>query len=115
MCPRVIEKDAPNITQAQLHCLSHVLRNCAEALENFAYYFENSDTNITHEELVFMLKPTHSALGQVIEANMKGSFCALRPDQCSFVSPYIGCKGIPDCADKARSAKKTSRQNNAED
>lgn len=86
---------SPVMTDAQRQCLSHIIRNCASTLESLAYFTEEHHEEITHESLRAMLEPTHAAIGRILQASQRCSFCALDRSDCTFVAPFVGCSGVP--------------------
>jgi hypothetical protein len=84
-----------NMSEAQRGCLSHILRNSAAAIEGLVMLLERRDCNPTPSELDGFLRGIVGTLVKTKEAFARGTFCALTPNECEFVGPFVGCRGRP--------------------
>ena len=92
-----------NISESQRQCLSHILRNCEQALEGILAVVENRNINLTPSDLAVGLVNINKKISQVFEAANSGVFCALCPEECKFVAPYVKCEGRPELPIKTSS------------
>ncbi len=83
------------MSEAQRHCLSHLLRNAEAALEGVVTLVENSDEQISTADLHGCLRGVTKTLDKILAALEAGTFCALNEEECKFVSRFAGCNGVP--------------------
>jgi hypothetical protein len=79
------------ISESQRQCLSHILRNCEQAIEGVVAVVENRAIFPSTEDIAQSLENVEKKLARVIETAKRGSFCALTPQDCQFVSPFVAC------------------------
>ena len=84
------------ISKAQRRCLSHVLRNCEQAINGVLTLVENEAADFSPQDIANSVQSACRQLDGVLEAALAGSFCAIAIDDCSFVSTFVGCSGQPD-------------------
>jgi len=82
-----------SISDAQRRCLSHILRNCEQALNGALTMIENKSAVFSADDITRSLQTAYQQLGNVVNATKEGSFCAVPAAQCEFVSPFVGCSG----------------------
>lgn len=81
------------ISNAQRRCLSHVLRNCEQAINGVLTLVENEAAVFSHQDIANSVQNICRQLDGVLEASLVGSFCAIAIDDCRFVSAFVGCSG----------------------
>lgn len=81
------------ISKAQRRCLSHVLRNCEQAINGILTLVENEGAVFSPQDLANSVQSTCRQLDGVLEAALAGSFCAIAIDDCRFISTFVGCSG----------------------
>lgn len=86
------EENPFSMSEAQRRCLLHVLRNSAAALEGLVFLLERRDSSPSPVELDGCVRGVERTLNQMRTRLQCGSFCALLPEQCNFVGPFVGCK-----------------------
>lgn len=84
------------ITEPQRECLSHILRNCEQAISGLVSIIEDKSSVLSPEDLFLSLNAACTSLTRVMNAGRRGSFCAALPEECKFASVFVKCTGIPD-------------------
>ena len=85
-----------NISDSQRLCLSHILRNCEQAIEGLLSMVEDQYSVFSPDDIADSLQSACKQLDRVLEAAKRGSFCAIPESDCKFVSSFVGCNGKHD-------------------
>lgn len=80
---------------AQRKCLSHILRNCDQAIGGLLGILEDPYMELKVEDLTKILPNVCRELEEILSAAKRGTFCSLSGDECKSVSYFAGCEGEP--------------------
>jgi hypothetical protein len=83
------------ISDPQRLCLSHILRNCEQAIEGLLTIVEDPYSVFSPDDVADSLQNACKELDRVLKAAKRGSFCAIPESECKFVSYFVGCNGQP--------------------
>jgi hypothetical protein len=90
------DNESIKVSNSQRKCLSHILRNCDQAISGLMDLIDDPYSNLKLGDLKQVLPNVCKELEQVLSAAQKGTFCALHGNECKYVSYFVGCDGIPD-------------------
>ena len=87
------KRTVANISDSQRLCLSHILRNCEQAIDGLLTMVEDTYSVFSPDDVADCLQNSCKQLDLVLEAAKRGSFCAIPESECKFVSYFVGCNG----------------------
>lgn len=97
-------QDEVSMTGEQRLCLQHVLRNTAMGLEGALSLVNNEEFHLTTGALAAVLRGLSQNLTRCVDYLDAGTFCPITPEECTYVSRFVGCNKVNTCSLEETSA-----------